>query len=165
MTDNSWKLFSHSTYCSNILTPLVTSLVYGMMSLLVLVVLNMMLGRMELRNNMWRRRRRENNLICLRQGNLILIIVLMFLNKVSQLGLLSREKLLFTPVLRVLTVLTMNLTVDLTEDLTRLLLYKETLQYIIVITRLRQLCGHIAQHRVHQGLDLVWVLLTDEPPH
>ena len=138
---------------------------YGMMSLLVLVVLNMMLGRMELRNNMWRRRRRENNLICLRQGNLILIIVLMFLNKVSQLSLLSREKMLFTLVLRVLTVLTMNLTVDLTEDLTRVLLYKEALQYIIVITRLRQLCGHIAHHRVHQGLDLVWVLLTDKPPH
>ena len=116
-----------------------------MVSLLVWVVVldMMMLRRMELRNNMGRRRMRKNHLICLRQGNLVLIVVLMFLNKVSQLSLLSGKKLLFTLILSILSVLSV-LTNFLTKVLTMSLLYKEASQYIVILRlalRLRQLGG------------------------
>ena len=139
-----------------------------MMSLLVLVVVlyMMMLRRMELRNNMMRRRRRKNQLICLRQGNLILIVVLVFLNKVGQLCLLSSEKLLFTLII-IIPVLNIILTSDLIRDLTMVVLDKESLQYIVTVRlalRLRQLGGQTAQDGVHHTVDLLCVLLTDEPP-
>ena len=140
-----------------------------MVSLLVWVVVldMMMLRRMELRNNMGRRRRmRKNHLICLRQGKLVLVVVLMFLNEVSQLSLLSGEKLLFTLILNILSVLSV-LTDFLTKVLTKSLLYKEASQYIVSLRlapRLRQLGGQTAQDGVHHAPDLGCVPLTDEPP-
>ena len=77
----------------------------------------------------------------------------MLLNIVSQLHLLSGEQLLFTVVLQVLTAL-------LTLGLSAGLMDKEAPEHIVIA----RLGLHTAQHRVHQGADLVFDLLTDEPP-